>query len=52
MFEKIAQSVHSPNLETLLCLQTKIENMNKDIYKIQNDTQNNLILKMMEMKDL
>jgi len=22
--------------------------MNKDIYKIQNDTQNNLILKMME----
>lgn len=57
MFEKIVQSDHSPNLmnemnKTLLCLQTKIENMNQDIYKIQNDTQNNLILKMMEMKDL
>jgi hypothetical protein len=57
MLEKIMQSDHSPNLlnemnKTLLCLQTKMESMTKDISKIHNDTQNNLILKMMEMKDI
>ena len=57
MLEKILQSDHSPNLmnemnKTLLCLQSKMETMTQDISKIQNDTQNNLILKMMEMKDL
>jgi len=57
MLEKILQSDNSPNLmnemnKTLLCLQSKMETMTQDISKIQNDTQNNLILKMMEMKDL
>ena len=57
MLEKILQSDHSPNLmnemnKTLLCLQTKIESITHDISNIQKDTQNNLILKMMEMKDI
>jgi len=56
MLEKMMQSGHSPNMmnemnKTLLCLQTKMETMTHDISKIQTDTQNNLILKMMEMKD-
>ena len=57
MLEKILQSDHSPNLmnemnKTLLCLQSKMESLTHDISNIQKDTQNNLILKMMEMKDL
>ena len=57
MLEKILQSDHSPNLmnemnKTLLCLQSKMESLTHDLSNIQKDTQNNLILKMMEMKDL
>ena len=56
MLEKIIQS-DSPNIihemnKTLICLQTKMETMTQDISKIQNDSQNHLILKMMEMKDM
>lgn len=56
MLEKMMQSGHSPNLmnemnKTLLCLQTKMETITKDITKLQNDTQNHFILKMLEMKD-
>jgi hypothetical protein len=52
MLEKIIQS--EPNLinETLHCLQAKMETMTQDISKIQNDSQNHLMLKMMEMKDI
>ena len=52
MLEKIIQS--EPNLihKTLLCLQTKMETMTQDISKIQKDSQNHLMLKMMEMKDI
>ena len=57
MLEKILQSDHSPNLmnemnKTLLCLQSKMESLTHDLSNIQKDTQNNLILKMMEMKDI
>ena len=57
ILEKMMQSDHSPDLmtemnKTLICLQNKLETMTNDISKIQKDTQNNLILKMMEMKDL
>lgn len=57
MLEKMMQSDHSPNVmnemnKTLHCLQTKMETMTNDMSKIQNDTQNNLLLKMMEIKDM
>lgn len=56
ILEKMLQNEHSPNLmnemnKTLLCLQSKMETMTQDISKIQTDAQNNLTLKMMEMKD-
>lgn len=52
MLEKIIHS--EPNIihETLHCLQTKMETMTQDISKIQKDSQNHLMLKMMEMKDI
>jgi hypothetical protein len=56
MLEKMIQS-DSPNLlsemnKTLLGLQTKMDTMTNDMSKIQKDTQNHLILKMLEMKDI
>ena len=57
MLEKMMQSDPSPNLmnemnKSLIGLQTKMETITKDITKLQNDTQNHFILKMLEMKDI
>lgn len=47
---------NSPSLlqemnKTILSLQTKMDTMSSDVSKLQNETQTNLSLKMMEMKD-
>ena len=55
MLQKIIQS-DSPNLlsemnKTLMTMQTKMDTMTNDISKIQNETQSQLTLKMMEIKE-
>ena len=56
MFEKMLQCEHSPSLlnemsKTMNHLQSKMDTMTVHVSKLQNDTQTNLTLKMMEMKD-
>jgi len=58
MLQKMMQNDSlSPNLmnemnKTLLCLQTKMESMTNDMSKLQQESQNQVIMKMMEMKDI
>lgn len=58
MLQKMMQNdSSSPNLmnemnKTLLCLQTKMESMTNDMSKLQQESQNQVIMKMMEMKDI
>jgi hypothetical protein len=56
LLEKMVQSGHTPSLlgdmnKTILLLQNKMDELNTNVSRIQNETQTNLSLKMMEMKD-